>query len=102
VNPEILGPKVILYDFWRAQGWDILTHGGFLTYVHHDASGFATWVFPRSGTKIWGFIRIKSEMSPETRQELFEMFDEILDESQNGTESTTVMGTVLIEEGDIL
>lgn len=102
VNPEILGPKVILYDFWRSQGWDILTHGGFVTYIHHDASGLATYVYPRSGAKIWGFVHVKTDISPKTRPELFTMFDNMLDESQKDLGDTAVMGTVLIEEGDIL
>jgi hypothetical protein len=102
MNPEILGPKVILYDVWCAQGWDIMSHGGFLTYVHHNASGFATYIFPRSGSKIWGFVRVRSDISPKMRQELFKKFDNILDEDWDSMGNTTVMGTVLLEEGDIL
>lgn len=95
------GPKVILYDMWRAQGWDILSHGGFVSYFHHDASGLSTFVFPRSGSKIWGYARIKKECSPQQRKDLFNMFDAILEESGQVSPSV-VMGTVLIEEGDIL
>jgi hypothetical protein len=46
---DILGPLTILFDMWRAQGWDIVSHGGFVTFTHHDVSGFCTYVFPRSG-----------------------------------------------------
>ena len=55
------GPQVILYDMWRAQGWDIITHGGFVTYFHHDVSGAVTFVTPRSGEKIWGIIKVKGK-----------------------------------------
>jgi len=55
------GPQVILYDMWHGQGWDIATHGGFLTYVHHDVSGAVTFVTPRSGVKMWGIVKVKAE-----------------------------------------
>jgi len=42
---DILGPLTILFDIWRAQGWDIVSHGGFVTFTHHDVSGFCTYVF---------------------------------------------------------
>ena len=38
------GPKVILHDFLRVRGWHLLTHGGFVTWVHHDTHGQLTWV----------------------------------------------------------
>lgn len=97
-----LGPKVILMDMWRAQGWDILTHGGFVTYFHYDASGFITFIFPRSGSKIWAYSRLKEERSPKNRNDLFNLFDELLDETRKTLSDSFVMGTILIEEGDIL
>jgi hypothetical protein len=104
-NPNLdgcyLGPKVVLYDMWRAQGWDILTHGGFISTFHHDASEFLTFVFPHSGSKIWAYSRIKKECLPQERKDLFELFEEILEDSGNISPSI-VMGTVLIEEGDLL
>jgi hypothetical protein len=38
-----LGPKHINFDMWRQQNWELLTHGGFLTYPHHDAGGLCTF-----------------------------------------------------------
>ena len=55
------GPQVILYDMWHAQGWDIITHKGFVTYFHHDVSGAVTFVTPHSGEKIWGIIKVKGK-----------------------------------------
>lgn len=101
IDSRFLGPKVILYDMWRAQGWDILSHGGFFTDFHHDASGLSTFVFPRSGSKIWAYARIKLDCSPKERKDLFNLFEEILEDSEHRSPSV-VMGSVLIEEGDIL
>ena len=96
------GPQVILYDMWRGQGWDIITHGGFFTYVHHDASGAVTFVTPRSGEKIWGIVKAKKKNSPDNREDPFEVFDDILDESSPPSEEKFVIGTILLEEGDML
>ena len=87
---------------WCGQGWDIITHGGFLTYFHHDASGAVTFVTPRSGKKIWGIVKVKGNYSPDNRVDLFEEFDDILDESSTPSEERFEMGTVLLKEGDML
>ena len=87
---------------WRAQGWDIITHGGFVTYFHHDVSGAVTFVTPRSGEKIWGIIKVKGKHSLDNRADLFEDFDAILNEDAPPSEDRFVMGTVLLEEGDML
>ena len=87
---------------WCAQGWDIITHGGFVTYFHHDVSGAVTFVTPRSGEKIWGIIKVKGKHSPDNRADLFEDFDAILNEDAPPSEDRFVMGTVLLEEGDML
>jgi hypothetical protein len=97
-----IGPQVILFDNWRTMGWDLLTHGGFLTYPHHDADGFCTFLYPRSGSKIWGIIRVKSSELPTTRKELFEKFDNIIQVQSPDLDDSCVMGTVLVEENDVL
>ena len=37
------GPRHLMYDFIWSRSWNLLTHGGFLTYAHHDANGQMTW-----------------------------------------------------------
>jgi hypothetical protein len=96
------GPQVILYDMWRGQGWDIITHGGFLTYFHHDVLGVVTFVTPRLGEKMWGIIKVKEEYSSDNRVDLFKEFNAILDENSTPFEDRFVMGTILLEEGDML
>lgn len=87
---------------WRAQGWDIATHGGFLTYTHYDASGLATFLYPRSGAKIWGLVRVKPGALPKTRDELFDLYEHIVDDTWDHMRSITDMKTILLEEGDVL
>jgi hypothetical protein len=41
-----LGPVHIDFDMWRQQNFALHTHGGFLTYAHHDAAGLCTFVYP--------------------------------------------------------
>jgi hypothetical protein len=98
-----LGPQTLLHDMWRSHGWDIATHGGFLTYIHHDVSGLATTVYPRSGAKIWGLLRLKSDVLPNTREKLFDLYKHMMDEQDwSYMQSITDMRTILLEEGDIL
>lgn len=87
---------------WQGQGWDIITHGGCLTYPHHDALGAVTFVTPRSGEKMWGIIKVKDRYSPDNRVDLFDEFDSILDELTIPSKERFVMGTILLEEGDML
>ena len=45
---------------------------------------------------------MKGKYSPDNRVDLFEEFNDILDESSSPSEERFVMGTVLLEEGDML
>jgi hypothetical protein len=100
LNDQFRGPKVVLYDIWRAHGWDILTHAGYVTYVHHDTAGFVTGVYPRSGAKLWGYFYLKKEYIPKSRKELFTLYDGLFDVET--FHDSIGLATVLIEEGDFL
>jgi hypothetical protein len=97
-----LGPQVVLHDMQRGQGWDVATHGGAVTYPHHDASGLGTWGYPESGSKIWGILRVHNDMELNDRGKLFKAFDEVFDEDWQAIQSRVLIGTILIEEGDVL
>lgn len=56
VNRNERGPQIVHFDNWRSTGWDVFTHGGFLTYPHHDAGGHGTFSYVRAGAKLWGYI----------------------------------------------
>lgn len=48
--------QVIHFDNWIGKGWDVMTHGLFLTYPHHEGGGLLTFSYLRSGAKVWGYI----------------------------------------------
>jgi hypothetical protein len=100
LNNEFQGPKVILYDMWRAHGWDILSQAGFVTHIHHDAAGFVTGLYPRSGAKLWSFFYIKKEHMPAKCDDLFTLYDGLFDVEEFA--ESVGFGTVPIEEGDFL
>jgi hypothetical protein len=102
LNKTFQGPQVILYNMWRAQGWDIITHGGAVTYVHHNVSGFITYVYPQSGAKLWGIIHVKKDIKLTTRDDLFQSFDMILDKSWTSIRTIAEICTILLKEGDLL
>jgi hypothetical protein len=96
---KVTGPRALSFETWSQQSWDLYTHGGFLTYPHHDNSGLCTYVFPRSGAKIWTFIRPNlSEFSG--INDIFLEWDKLA--FFEGYNSVAKMGTVLIEPGDVL
>lgn len=102
LDPSFLGPQAMLHDVWRGQGWDIITHPGFVTYNHHDVSGLATYVYPRSGSKIWGIIRVANKPILKDRMDLFSRYDHVLDETWEQFLQSCVTKTILLEEGDVL
>jgi hypothetical protein len=101
---DILGPLTILFDMWRAQGWDIVSHGGFVTFTHHDVSGFCTYVFPRSGQKMWGILCVKPELIKDNMDRilLWDLYDAMIDETWEQLFEMTNMRTILLEPGDVL
>ena len=102
LNKSCLGPQKVLFDMWHGQGWDISMHGGVVTYPHNDASGLGTWGYPTSGSKVWGIIRICSENMPNDREKLFEVYNKVFNESWKAIGSQVLIGTILIEDGDVL
>lgn len=72
------GPSVFSWDAWKSCIWDLFTHAGFFTYVHHDAAGFATYAFVRDSCKIWGIHRPKVSPSDDTRHKIFDIMRRIL------------------------
>jgi hypothetical protein len=104
LNSKYLGPQVILMDNWLTNMWNLLTHLGFLTFLHHDTDGFATWLFQRGddGAKIWAYLKIKNDKLPTDRASLFKLFDQQLNRPKPDFSEDAVLGTILLEEGDVL
>lgn len=99
----MLGPRVVLYDVIRAKTWDLLTHGGFVTYIHHDADGQLTWTTCRSGAKIWFIIRPKAseERKAKSMKALFSLYDKLLTDS-NSVPDEFEVAVILLEPGKTL
>jgi hypothetical protein len=72
------GPFSISWDTWKSNIWDLFTHAGFFTYVHHDGAGFCTYAFVRTGCKIWGIHRPRVTDKDNTRARIFHIMREIL------------------------
>lgn len=101
-HKKYYGVQIISGDSERVRGWDLMTHGGFVTYPHHDASGLCTYVTVRSGTKIWAYIDTESNVST-GKAALYSEWDALFRKS-SGTEvpPEVPMGTLLLSRGDTL
>ncbi|KAF8870298.1 hypothetical protein BD779DRAFT_1681290 [Infundibulicybe gibba] len=62
-----------LKDTQNTRNWELIHTGGFHTFEHHDAEGFATFVRIRKGCKMWGIAQPAGYDLAKTREELTEM-----------------------------
>lgn len=91
------------WDAVKSTEWDLFTHGGFLTYVHHDASGFCTYVFVRCGCKIWVVLRPKITKDISDRTSFLGLLRRILRPyGKLDYKQHTDLYTVFLMEGDLL
>ena len=51
-------PERIVTSAFAGQSWGLLHHHGTLTPTHQDSQGCITLIEARSGTKIWGFVKL--------------------------------------------
>ena len=98
---NFVGVQTVSTDVDRVRGWDLLTHGGFVTYPHHDASGLATFVNVRSGSKIWAYIDTPGS-SQKTLEEIAPMWDEIFSDNIELAFKKYNIGVLLLKPGDTL
>ena len=91
------GPRVVLDDQIRSGGWVLATHGGFITRCHHDAEGFGTFMIFNCGAKLWAIHGLQTDAPTSSKHKLFKHFDKFFDEKEH-----SVIGTILLERGDIL
>ncbi|KAI6120783.1 hypothetical protein EDD17DRAFT_1514088 [Pisolithus thermaeus] len=90
---EFYGMQTMHGDAKRLCGWDLMMHGGFLTYPYHDAGGL--W------TKVWGYFNMVPGFTA-TRWALFEAWDDILLPDQEMNFKKHSLGVVLLGKGDML
>jgi len=96
-------PFVMSWDMWKSCLWDLFTHAGFLTYPHHDAAGFCTYVFVREGCKMWGIHRLKVSPIHDTRRKVYDLMRNVLRPHGNlGYMFHTDLYTFFLMRGDVL
>lgn len=98
---EYYGVQFVSGDTERVRGWDLMTHGGFLTYPHHDASGHCTYVTVRSGTKIWAYIDTPTKGSKGSKQ-IFSKWDALFAGTSEAGSPDIPIGTLVLSRGDTL
>ncbi|KAG8221213.1 hypothetical protein J3R82DRAFT_2791 [Butyriboletus roseoflavus] len=62
------GPSVIRSGMWTLQGWRLVTHPGFITFLHRDCSGMCTYIIGNLGAKIWAVMRPKRVLCPDSSE----------------------------------
>ncbi|KAI6155869.1 hypothetical protein BKA82DRAFT_4349113 [Pisolithus tinctorius] len=101
VGKSYYGVQAVLGDVERLRGWDLLTHGGFVTYPHHDAAGLCTYITVQSGSKIWGYFDTPGSQDA-SRENLFKAWDDIFADNVNLKFRKYPLGTVHLQHGDTL
>lgn len=103
MDDGLLGPQTMLFDMWHIQGHDTFTHGGFVTHPYHTSS-FTTYIYPRSGALLLGIMHTKRHSIPDDTDltALWIIYDEMIDKDWNGEFKGSEMGTVLLEEGQVM
>lgn len=102
VNIDSQGPTSIRSGTWTSQGWRLLTHPGFFTFPHHDCCGMCTYVVGKSGAKIWGVIRPKRHICPDSIKGLSEVYQRVMDLTPEGSFKNADLATVCLESGDVM
>ena len=85
-----------MYDFVRSRSWNLLTHGGFLTYA-----GQMTWTACHSGAKLWVFINPKDMSKYKTKEALFQLYDKLLSDNDEVPDDFDI-STILLEPDEFV
>ena len=93
--------QTMLGDSEKLCGWDLLTHGGFLTYPHHNAAGLCTYVTMQSGSKIWGYLDTPNSHNVD-EETLFRDLNNIFHNNINLDFMKYKVATILLQHGDTL
>ena len=99
----LLGPQIVHFDTWRTVGWDVMTHGCFLTFPHHDAAGMLTYSHIRTGAKIWAYIHLAG-VDHKDQKAVVEAWDKYyhVPMASETYDRNVKVGTVLHERGAVL
>ena len=92
------GPRHLMFNFVQSRSWNLLTHGGFLTYAHHNANGQMTWTACHSGAKLWVCINPKDT---KTKEALFQSNDKLLSDNDEVPDDFDI-STILLEPDEFM
>jgi len=97
------GIQAMHFDTWISRGWDVMTHGLFLTYPHHDASGLLTFSYVRSGVKIWCYIDLE-DIDQSDQAAVLKAWTEYYSQPMacESYNRGVRLGTLVLEEGGIM
>lgn len=96
-----MGGLKVYADTYKTRNWDLLHGGGALTLVHHDAGGFATFVWMESGFKMWGIVQPPGYTDAKTHLGLDLLNELFIREDWPGKFSTTWMQSWEKEGGKV-
>lgn len=100
---DLLGPQFMHVDSQKANGWDVMTHPCFITYPHHDAGGYLTYSYVRSGSKIWAYIDL-DRVDEENQTDVLQRWDAYYATAMASEtfQENVKVGSVLLEKGSVL
>ena len=98
---DLNGVQFISGDTERVCGWDIMTHGGFLMYPHHDACGLCTYVTVQSGMKIWAYVDTLMK-SGKGSKAVYKTWDSIFTGESVAGSPKVPIGTLVLSQGATL
>lgn len=95
------GVQTVLADIDHVRRWDLITHGGFITYHHHDVLGLTMFVNGWFGSKIWAYINTPGS-SNKTLEEIALMLDVIFCDNVELMFRKYNVGVLLLKPSDML
>lgn len=97
------GGRLMHHNAWRSSAWDVVTHGCFITYPHHDAGGQLTYSYVRTGATIWGFLDLANVDNNDQKVVAKGWSDYYSSAIATETYDKGVsLGTILLERGAVL
>jgi hypothetical protein len=100
---DLAGPQVVRMDTWTMLRWNLMCHGGYVTYPHKDANGLCTWIYANVGVKIWAILEPRYFSSDTSRKGQMDLHCDIMGAPLSLTyDQASEMYTTVMAPGDIL
>jgi hypothetical protein len=100
---QLSGPQVIRMDTLTMLRWNLMCHGGYVTYPHKDANGLCTWIYAHVGVKVWAILEPRYLPSHVSRKSQMDLHYDIMGAPVTWTfEKASSMYTTFLGAGDVL